>query len=124
MKHCKLLAAALLGASVLAAGAAHAKTLVYCSEASPEGFDPGLYTGGNTFDASAHPVYNRLLEVKKGTTETEASLAESWTISDDGLVYTFKLRPGVKFQTTEFFTPTREMNADDVIFSTTPDIGE
>jgi dipeptide transport system substrate-binding protein len=109
-------AAALLAATMLS-GAANAKTFVFCSEASPEGFDPGLYTGGNTFDASAHPVYDRLLEFKPGTTEPVAALAESWTISDDGLQYTFKLRPGVKFQTTEFFTPTRELNADDVIFS-------
>ncbi|MET0942843.1 MAG: ABC transporter substrate-binding protein [Mesorhizobium sp.] len=109
-------AAALLAATMLS-GAANAKTFVYCSEASPEGFDPGLYTAGTTFDASAHPIYNRLLEFKPGTTEPEAALAESWTISDDGLQYTFKLRPGVKFQTTEFFTPTRELNADDVIFS-------
>ena len=96
---------------------ANAKTFVYCSEASPEGFDPGLYTAGTTFDASAHPVFNRLLEFKKGTTEVEPGLAESWEVSDDGLQYTFKLRPGVKFQTTEFFTPTRDLNADDVIFS-------
>lgn len=109
-------AAALLAATMLS-GAASAKTFVYCSEASPEGFDPGLYTGGNTFDAAAHTVYNRLLEFKKGTTETEPGLAESYEVSDDGLQYTFKLRPGVKFQTTEFFTPTRDMNADDVIFS-------
>jgi dipeptide transport system substrate-binding protein len=97
--------------------AASAKTFVYCSEGSPEGFDPGLYTSGTTFDAAAHTVYNRLLEFKAGTTETEPGLAESWEISDDGLQYTFKLRPGVKFQTTEFFTPTRDLNADDVVFS-------
>ena len=60
----------MLAATVMS-GVASAKTFVYCSEASPEGFDPGLYTGGNTFDASAHPVYNRLLEFKKGTTEVE-----------------------------------------------------
>ena len=35
-------AAALLAATMLS-GAANAKTFVYCSEASPEGFDPGLY---------------------------------------------------------------------------------
>ncbi|HEV7252902.1 MAG TPA: ABC transporter substrate-binding protein [Mesorhizobium sp.] len=98
-------------------GVGHAKTFVFCSEGSPEGFDPGLYTAGTTFDASAHPVYNRLLEFKKGTTEVEPGLAESWEISDDGLQYTFKLRPGVKFHTTEGFTPTRDLNADDVIFS-------
>lgn len=103
--------------ATLMAGSAWSKTFVYCSEGSPEGFDPGLYTAGTTFDAAAHTVYNRLLEFKKGTTEVEPGLAESWTISDDGLVYTFKLRPGVKFQTTEFFTPTRELTADDVVFS-------
>jgi dipeptide transport system substrate-binding protein len=108
--------AGLLAATVLS-GAASAKTLVYCSEGSPEGFDPGLYTAGTTFDASSRPVYNRLVEFKPGTTELEPGLAESWEVSDDGLEYTFKLRPGVKFQTTDFFTPTREMNADDVIFT-------
>jgi len=109
-------AAALLAATMLG-GVANAKTLVYCSEGSPEGFDPGLYTAGTTFDASSRTVYNRLVEFKHGSTEIEPGLAESWTVSDDGLEYTFKLRPGVKFQTTEFFTPTRELNADDVIYS-------
>ena len=51
------------------------------------------------------------------TTKVKGGVAESWTVSDDGLQYTFKLRPGVKFQTTDFFTPTRDMNADDVVFS-------
>ncbi len=109
-------AATLLAATILS-GAASAKTLVYCSEGSPEGFDPGLYTAGTTFDASSRPVYNRLLEFAPGTTTAGPGLAESWTISDDGLEYTFKLRPGVKFQTTEYFTPTRDLTADDVIFS-------
>jgi dipeptide transport system substrate-binding protein len=109
-------AAAMLAASMLG-GVANAKTLVYCSEGSPEGFDPGLYTAGTTFDASSRTVYNRLVEFKHGSTEIEPALAESWTISDDGLEYTFKLRQGVKFQSTDFFTPTRDFNADDVVFS-------
>jgi len=116
MKPKMTFAAVLLAATTLS-GMAGAKTFVYCSEGSPEGFDPGLYTAGTTFDAAAHTVYNRLLEFKPGTTETVPGLAESWEISDDGLQYTFKLRPGVKFQTTDFFTPTRDLNADDVIFS-------
>lgn len=110
------LAAALLAATVMG-GVANAKTFVYCSEGSPEGFDPGMYSAGTTFDAAAHTVYNRLLEFKPGTTETQPGLAESWEISDDGLEYTFKLRQGTKFQTTDFFTPSRDLNADDVVFS-------
>ncbi len=113
----KLTFAAILMAATAISGTAAAKTFVYCSEGSPEGFDPGLYTAGTTFDAAAHTVYNRLLEFKPGTTETVPGLAESWDISEDGLEYTFHLRPGVKFQTTDFFTPTRDLNADDVLFS-------
>ncbi|QDL94594.1 ABC transporter substrate-binding protein (plasmid) [Paroceanicella profunda] len=99
------------------AGGASAKTLVYCSEGSPEGFDPAPYTAGTTFDASSQPVYNRLVEFENGTTEVIPGLAESWDVSDDGLQYTFHLRQGVKFQTIDGFTPSRDFNADDVLFS-------
>ena len=109
----------LVFASALAfsAAMAEAKTFIYCSEASPEGFDPSPYTSGSTFDASGHPIYNRLTEFKKGTTEVEPGLAESWEVSEDGTQYTFHLRKGVKFHSNDKFTPTRDFNADDVIFS-------
>lgn len=103
--------------ALAAAGAVQAKTLIYCSEGSPEGFDAAAYTSGTTFDASARPVFNQLVEFKEGTTELEPGLAESWDVSDDGLEYTFHLRDGVKFHSIDGFTPTRDMNADDVIFS-------
>lgn len=96
---------------------AAAKTLVYCSEGNPEGFNPAFYTAGTTFDASSRQIFNRLVEFRLGTTEVEPALAESWEVSDDGLVYTFHLRRGVKWQKTANFTPTREFNADDVLFT-------
>ncbi|PKH05270.1 ABC transporter substrate-binding protein [Moritella sp. Urea-trap-13] len=92
-------------------------SFVYCSEASPEGFNPALFTTGTTFDASSKTIFNRLVEFKLGTTEVIPALAESWEVSEDGLVYTFKLRHDVPFHTTTDFTPTRSFNADDVIFS-------
>ncbi|MFQ8430501.1 ABC transporter substrate-binding protein [Amaricoccus sp. W119] len=109
----------LLAASALAlsAAVAEAKTFVYCSEASPEGFDPSPYTAGTTFDASAHAIYNRLAQFKPGTTEVEPGLAESWEVSEDGTEYTFHLRQGVKWHASDSFTPTRDFNADDVVFS-------
>ena len=111
--------AAFCGASLLTMSAlgAQAKTLVYCSEGSPEGFTPALYTAGTTFDASSRQIFNKLVEFKRGTTEIVPGLAESWDIAEDGLAYTFHLRKGVKFHTTKTFTPGREFNADDVIFS-------
>ena len=111
----RLAIALALSASALASHAAG--TLIYCSEASPEGFDNAQYTGGNSFDASGHAIFNRLIGFKKGSTDIEPSLAESWTTSADGLTYTFKLRKGVKFHTTDNFKPTRDFNADDVIFT-------
>ncbi|WP_116084855.1 ABC transporter substrate-binding protein [Tropicimonas sp. IMCC34011] len=104
-------------ALTLAAGAAGAQTLVYCSEGSPEGFDPALYTSGTTFDASSHTVYNQLAEFETGTTNVVPGLAESWEVSEDGTSFTFTLRPDVQFHSNDMFTPTRPMNADDVIFS-------
>lgn len=92
-------------------------TLVYCSEGSPEGFDPALYTSRTTFDASSRQIYNRLVEFDRGTTVIAPALAESYEVSENGLSYTFKLRAGVKFHTTKYFTPTRDLNADDVVFS-------
>ena len=94
-----------------------AGNLVYCSEGSPAGFDPGLYTTGTDFDAGAETVFNRLSQFERGGTSVIPGLAEKWDISDDGLTYTFHLRQGVKFHTTDYFKPSREFNADDVLFT-------
>ena len=93
------------------------KALIYCSEGSPAGFDPAQYTAGTDFDASSYPLYNGLVEFKRGETEIQPALAESWDISPDGKTYTFHLRQGVKFGTTDYFTPSRDFNADDVVFT-------
>ncbi|MDQ6685420.1 MAG: ABC transporter substrate-binding protein [Pseudomonadota bacterium] len=107
-------------AATLAAASGNAlavKTLVYCSEGSPEGFNPQFFTTGTTADASSVPLYNRLVEFETGTTTIIPGLAESWSATPDGLSYTFKLRKGVKFHSNAKFTPTRDFNADDVLFS-------
>lgn len=97
--------------------AGQASTLVYCSEGSPTAFNPQITTDGTSNNASAHTVYNRLIEFKYGTTELTPALAESWTISKDKKTYTFNLRKDVKFHKTSYFEPTRDFNADDVLFS-------
>ena len=114
----KSLVCASLGLAALLAGmsGATAKTLVYCSEGSPENFTPAINTTGTSFDA-ARPVYNRLTEFKRGTTEVVPGLAESWDVADGGKTITFYLRKGVKFGSYKDFAPTRDFNADDVLFS-------
>jgi dipeptide transport system substrate-binding protein len=94
-----------------------AKTLVYCSEGSPEGFNPQFFTTGTTMDASSVPMYNRLVEFELGSTNIVPGLAESWQASPDGKTFTFTLRKGVKFHSNAKFKPSRDFNADDVMFS-------
>lgn len=91
--------------------------LIYCSEGSPSSFNPQLDTSGTTIDASAHQLYDRLLEFDSVTSQIKPGLATSWLVSDDGLVYTFQLRKKVSFHQTAYFTPTRFFNANDVLFS-------
>ncbi|MGN2410731.1 ABC transporter substrate-binding protein [Pseudomonas syringae] len=97
--------------------AAQASSLAVCTEASPEGFDVVQYNSLTTTNASADVLMNRLVDFDAKSGKLVPSLAESWTVSADGLTYDFKLRSGVKFHTTDYFTPTRELTADDVLFS-------
>lgn len=56
-------------------------------------------------------LFSRLVDYKPGTTELGPALADSYDVSDDGKIYTFKLHPGVKF------TNGREVTAADVKWS-------
>jgi ABC-type transport system substrate-binding protein len=56
-------------------------------------------------------LFDGLMDYVPGTTDLRPGLAESYEISEDGLTYTFRLRPGVLFHNG------REMTAEDVKFS-------
>ena len=92
------------------------KTFVFCSEGSPSSFNPQIETDGSTLTVTRH-FYERLFDFEYGTTKVIPGLAEKWEVNDSGLEYTLDLRKGVKFHTTPYFTPTRGLNADDVLFS-------
>ena len=106
---------ALALSAALCVAPAMAKTLVYCSEGSPENFYPGINTTGTSFDVTEQ-IYDGLVNFERGGTKVVPALAESWTVSKDGLEYVFHLRKGVKWQNTKYFQPTRDFNADDVLF--------
>jgi dipeptide transport system substrate-binding protein len=115
MSKSRLLLAVVIPAMLIAAPLS-AKTLVFCSEGSPENFYPGVNTTGTSFDANSQ-IYSRIVDFERGTTRVIPGLAEKWDISADGTVYTFHLRKGVKWHSNANFKPTRDMNADDIIFA-------
>jgi peptide/nickel transport system substrate-binding protein len=71
--------------------------------------DPGVNRDGNT-DAVMMHVMEGLVGFREDTS-VGLLLAQSYTISPDGTVYTFKLRPGIKFSNGE------ALKAEDVVFS-------
>ncbi|WP_299494202.1 ABC transporter substrate-binding protein [uncultured Shewanella sp.] len=91
--------------------------LVYCSEGNPESFNPQTTASNITTDATFHQIYNGLVNYRTRAGDIEGALAKSWQISQDGLTYTFTLRDDIQFHQTAYFTPTRPLNADDVLFS-------
>lgn len=93
-----------------------ANALIFCAEAAPEGFDPPVWDAASTNNITRQ-MFETLVSFKPGGVEIVPELAEKWSISDDGLIYTFNLRKDVTFHTTPYFKPTRNFNADDVIFT-------
>ena len=99
----RLLAVALAGTLLAGVGAAHAKdTLTVGMVLEPPGLDPTAGAASAIREVTYANLYEGLTRINaKG--EVEPGLAESWTISPDGLIYTFKLIHGVKFHDGEAF---------------------
>ena len=109
--------AVLVAACVLWTSASYAKTLVYCSEGDPEAFNPALAMSGTAFDAGSRQIFDRLVEFDPKSDGLIPGLAASWQMADNGLTYTMDLRRGVHWQRSDRFVPSRDFNADDVVFS-------
>ncbi|MBZ9678093.1 ABC transporter substrate-binding protein [Mesorhizobium sp. ES1-1] len=97
-----LLAGAAMSALLLAGAPAGAVTP---ADTLVEGFaiddiismDPGEAFELSTAEVTGN-TYDLLVRLDLAdTSKVKGDLAESWTVSDDGLTYTFKLRPGLKF---------------------------
>ncbi|WP_274050387.1 ABC transporter substrate-binding protein [Thalassomonas haliotis] len=98
-------------------GSLSANSVIYCAEGSPESFNPQTVTSGTTIDAISYQLYDRLISFQTKDNEIGPSLAKSWHVTRDGKMITFYLRKDVSFHQTDYFTPTRSLNADDVLFS-------
>lgn len=64
--------------------------------AEPKSLDPHAVTALNDFRILVN-LYEGLVRYRDGSLEIAPGLAESWTVSEDGLTYSFTLRDGVRF---------------------------
>lgn len=128
MRKAKLLAAMLAGSMLLAVAltgcgsskpgasgetgqtAKAEKILIYARGADSSSLDPAFVDDGESSKVMNN-IYDNLVKYNPGATTVGPALAKSWSTSDDGKVWTFHLRQGVKFHDGSDFT------ADDVVFS-------
>ncbi|MFB5763333.1 ABC transporter substrate-binding protein [Paenibacillus medicaginis] len=85
-------------------------TLIFGRGGDSVALDPSITTDGESSKVSKQ-IFDTLLVYEEGSTKVKPSLAESYEVSADGLVYTFKLKSGVKFHDGTDF------NADAVVFN-------
>jgi peptide/nickel transport system substrate-binding protein len=89
----------------------HGGRLVYVTIGDPKTFNPPLANEVSSTEILDGPVFVGLTVYANSRQKTEPGIASSWEVSDDGLEYTFHIRPGLKWSDGE------TLDADDVIFT-------
>ncbi len=77
--------------------------LKFALPGNPDSLDPPMTAGTLTFQVDKS-IYDTLVEPDKDSGKIVPALAESWSVSDDYLKYTFKLRKNVKFHNGDMLT--------------------
>ncbi len=95
----------------------HDTGFIYCESGDFDTFNPQISAENNILEAIGAQLYDRLLTIDPITQQPSPNLAKQWHIDETGTVYTFTLQSEVAFHRTELFTPTRFLNAEDVVFS-------
>ena len=91
--------------------------LIYCTNATGFSFNPQTADAGTSMNVVTEQIYNKLFDISNTSAIPTPVLAQSYSVSPDGTVITIHLRKGIKFHRTDWFKPTRDFNADDVVFS-------
>src|SRR5262245_38252447 len=99
------------GANHLDVTGEHGGRLVFVTIGDPKTFNPVLANEVSSTDITSGPLFIGLTQFANGPQKVTPGVASSWDVSEDGLTYTFHLRPGLKWSDGE------TLDADDVIFT-------
>jgi len=92
-----LLVAGVVVPGSVASWAAGPTTFIWGKAGDADTLDNNVSSNGETSEVTTQ-LFNLLVRAKPGQTDVEPDLATSWSVSPDGLVWTFDLRRGVTFQ--------------------------
>ncbi|WGV99288.1 ABC transporter substrate-binding protein [Vibrio sp. YMD68] len=90
---------------------------IFCGQGGLQTFNPQLVDSGITSEALSPQLFDTLVVLDPETHQPIPSVATQWTVNKSRTEYIFDLKEDVPFHTTEWFTPTRNLNAEDVVFS-------
>ncbi len=91
-----LLVASVLAPTSVASWAQGPTTFTWGKSGDADSLDNNVSSNGETSEVTTQ-LFNLLVRAKPGMTDVEPDLATSWSVSPDGLVWTFQLRRGVTF---------------------------
>jgi peptide/nickel transport system substrate-binding protein len=89
----------------------HGGRFVFVTIGDPKTFNPPLANEVSSTDILNGPLFTGLMLYRNTDQATEYGLANAWEKSEDGLTYTFRLRPGLRWSDGE------TLDADDIVFS-------
>ena len=99
------------GAAVSSGGGAEEESCIKIGVSGTPDLDPAIASTGSSLIAAIN-IYDTLVYPDENAEEgVVGRVAEDWTISEDGLTYTFNLKQGIKFHNGE------ELKASDVVYS-------
>lgn len=110
----------ILGLAGTALAAKTGGTLIFGRGGDSVGLDPANVTDGESFKVTRQ-IYDTLVQYKRENTDVIPGLAHSWDVSEDGKVWTFYLRKGIKFHDgTPFNADAVKFNFDRWMFPDNP----
>ncbi len=110
-----LLLSLCLAAGLAGCGASGSNSFTWFVDAIPANLDPQVAQAGEDLIACTNLYAGLLRETADG--ELTASLCESYTVSPDGLTYTFQLREGLVYLARRGSTTEYAITAEDFVFA-------
>lgn len=91
--------------------------LSFCTSINSSYLNTMVNSAGNYVDIIGKHVYDRLFSYSPLNGEVIPSLAKSYKVLNNGTKFIINLHKGIQFHQQPYFTPTRDLQSSDVIFS-------